>query len=388
MSVFVLASTLALAGLGVPAENQAPVQLWGHLDPGPRAVGFQVLKVADRSRRLASGDARPVQISIWYPAQPSTSASQMRYEDYVRVTAGEVTARRPAPEEEKAAIDGYRSFMTRNGIGEEALSTWLSAGLAAERDALPYQGSFPLVVIAQGMGGAVQDQALLGEYLASHSFVVATSPSQLRLGDEVGEDGRLFPSAAQQERDLAVIVGRMRSFGGVDPRRIAAVGYSFGARSALLFALRRPSVKALVSIDGGIANRSGATWLKGSGIDASALAVPLLHLFEDTDEAVVPDFNLIASMRRSNRLLLKVASMRHLDFITYGMASALIPGLRRAAPDPAMERRFMAVLRYTRAFLETNLKGSSDAAAFLAREPTANDLGAAIPAVIRMPSER
>jgi predicted dienelactone hydrolase len=54
---------------------------------------------------------------------------------------------------------------------------WLDAPMLAARDAPPGGGRFPLVLLEQGNGQTLRDQAPLAEYLASHGYVVATSPS-------------------------------------------------------------------------------------------------------------------------------------------------------------------------------------------------------------------
>jgi hypothetical protein len=52
------------------AEERERVRLWGSLKPGPEAIGFRVLGARDGSRRLsATATARPIQISLWYPAE-------------------------------------------------------------------------------------------------------------------------------------------------------------------------------------------------------------------------------------------------------------------------------------------------------------------------------
>ena len=60
-----------------------------------------------------------------------------------------------------------------------------------------------------------------------------------------------------------------------DTMRTGIVAHSFGARSALLFALEH-AVAAFVSLDGGIANRAGKGWLDEAELRPQELRMPLL----------------------------------------------------------------------------------------------------------------
>ena len=65
-------------------------------------------------------------------------------------------------------------------------------------------GRFPVLLLGPGMGGAVQDQAALAESLASQGYVVATTPSPVRLGARMESDADVPAMADEQARDLEV----------------------------------------------------------------------------------------------------------------------------------------------------------------------------------------
>lgn len=368
---------------------QTPWSLMGRIETGAFTAGFTVLETRDPSRTDASGSPRPIQIALWYPAKRTPGAappSFMRYNEYVRLNTSERTLSAASPEAERSTLITYRDALVRSGIPRAAATAWMNIEMTAVRNAEPAAGRFPVVLLAQGDGGAAQDQALLGEYLASYGWVVATSPSPSRLAASAEGAAGLFVNASQQARDLSEILWRLASFPSADTRRLAAMGYASGARAALLLALRDPQVLALVSIDGGIGNQIGRDWLRGAPLDPRSLTTPLLHFFEDGDEAMVPDLPQLASFHRSDRLIVKVSGMRHVDFTTLGMATALVPGVGASpAPNLEFETRFGAVLRYIRAFLEARLEGSDGEAAFLAAEPASHGLGGVFPRVFRMP---
>ena len=160
------------------------------------------------------------------------------------------------------------AVLTGNAVPEPALDAWLDAPTHARSEAAPAPGRFPLVLVGQGNGQTLADQALLAELVASHGYVVATSPSQIRLGTSMASEADVLPSAREQARDLAFAALRVAPLPFVDAHQLAFVGHSFGARSALLAALQEPRTVALVSLDGGIGAATAKTWLDADpGLD-------------------------------------------------------------------------------------------------------------------------
>lgn len=385
-----LAAVLLLAaGAPPPAPPPAvPPPLWARLVPGPHPVGFTVLGRRDEARKRSDGSARPVQVAVWYPASRAPGGAQgtlLRYEDYVRVSAAETTLAELPPAEMEAALARYRAFLSSQGLPEAGIALWMEAPLFARRDAPAAPVPFPLVLVAQGNGGAVPDQAVLGEFLASHGFVVATTPSPVRLGDVLESDRDVLPLAEAQARDLAFALDLLRKDRRVDARRVGVVGYSFGARSALLLAAREPAVRALVSLDGGIGTASGGDWLGPKALDRARFATPILHLYEDTETFMAPDFTLLDSLGASAQVRVKVDALRHYDVITLGFAQASVPELGAApAETGALADRLLAVLTYTLRFLQAQVSGQAAARAFLTLKPAATGLTARL-AVTRKP---
>ena len=376
MTFFAVLGLLLVAATGSAADTPA---LWGRLTPGPHAVGFRVLRHRDAARTQPDGSRRPVQISLWYPAARAAGGKGLRYADYVLVSAGETTLADPAPAEATAALAAYRAFLTSHGVPEAGAAAWMESPLYALRDAPAARTTFPLALIAQGNGGAVQDQAVLGEFLASHGFVVATCPSPVRLGARMESDADVLPVAEAQALDLAFALDVLRRERLADVRRLGIVGYSFGARAALLLAARQPSAKALVSLDGGIGTASGGPWLTASALDRARFRIPILHVYEETEEFMRPDFTLLDSVAGAGQLRLKVTGLHHMDLITLGFASAALPELGTPAPErAALDDRLAATFTYALRFLQARVSGDAAARRFVARDPPANGYPAAL----------
>jgi dienelactone hydrolase len=331
------------------------------LPPGPHEVGFRVWNHRDATRRAADGSLRPVQVSVWYPAMRLTrlTAPTLRYRDYVRVSTRERTLVPPTPEGENEALGRYRAFLAGTGVPAAGIEAWLDAPMLARADTPAEEGRFPVVLVAQGMGGAVQDQAALGEALASHGYVVATTPSPVRLGARMEGDADVPGFAEEQARDLDAALSVLAARALADTTRAGVVGYSFGARPALLLAGRRPRLRALVSLDGGIGSAAAKGWLAPRALDRASLRTPILHVYEEEDPEVRPDFDLLASLRSAPRTLARVDGLRHLDFITYGLATATLSGL--GGPDERRASAWRAVVDLTRAFLDAHVSGRPEA---------------------------
>lgn len=326
--------------------------LWGPLVPGPHRVGFDVSIVRDETRRL-DGGPRPVQIVVWYPATPAPGAEPVSFGAYTRL----------ADEERPDAKDGERPPPTPNaGPERERL---MQARMAAVRGAPVAPGRFPLVVIAQGNGQSAQHQAVLSEYLASHGYVVATSPAPLRLGARMESEADVLPVAQEQALDLRFVADEVGRRPFVDGRTLALVGHSLGARSALLTAASGPA-SALVSLDGGIGSGAAKDWLSGeTTFDRSAYRVALLHFYEEVDDFMTPDLALLRSLVHADRILVRVEGLAHRHFTSLGWASAAFPQLDD--PDPGRAERCAAVADTTRLFLDARVKASADAERALTR---------------------
>lgn len=143
--------------------------------------------------------------------------------------------------------------------------------------------------------------------------------------------------------------------------RFGLIGHSFGARSAFLLALRDARVKGLVSLDGGIVNKFGKEWIHNvSGFNLANFKVPILHFCQDVESFVVPDFELIESLKGVPRTLIRMPGMRHMHFSSRGPVSAFISGFSPTA-DQRLAKQWEAIARYTVDFLSATLRGDQEA---------------------------
>jgi dienelactone hydrolase len=364
-------SLLLLLGLAAP--------LWG-----PHPVGFEVMHVEDASRPL--GDRpRPIQISFWYPARPGARES-LAFRDYVGLAGSELGS--AASDAERGAIEKHAAFLRdAAGLPPAAVRRWLERRMHAVAHATADPDPWPLVLVAQGNDNGPADQATLCELLASHGFVVGTSPSPTRLAGPMKDESDIARVAGDQALDLAAVEAAIRARASTRRGRPAVVAHSFGARSALLFAMR-DGASALVSLDGGIGTKRGRSELSASQFDDSAKAtLPILHVYEELDAFMAPDFSLLRSLARADRWIVRAAHLHHVHFTEIGAAIGRFPSLARATgADEDTPHSYEDVARTTVAFLDAVFDDRADAAARIAKALARGGKNLAL--VARLPAAR
>ncbi len=288
------ASAASAVGQANASRPDSAAMLWAGLEPGPHHVGYRVIV----------GTAGVVH--TWYPT--TTGGTPLRFRDY-------------------AADDAPRldAFLTRAGVSPTTVAGLFGSMLYGTRSPRPPDRPRALVLVAQGNGQDVVDQVVLCEYLASLGFIVAAPPSPtlrmpLEREDQVG-------AVAEAQADaLAAAIDAVAAVLPVDEQRLGVMGHSFGARAALLLAMRDRRIRALVSLDGGIGTATAIEPFRAApSFDADAPLPPLLLFFEELDPFMAPDFGLVRSLHTTELVLVPTEAMHHVHFTTYGFASAVFP---------------------------------------------------------------
>ena len=155
------------------AQPQPPV--WGSLEPGPYTVGFQVVGTHDVTRAdgaYPEAEGRPVQLSIWYPAQPA--ASPMHFATYAHVLTKQTDLDALTAEQKRQAERSLLVEMSRDRfylLKAGKIETLLQMPTRAFYEATPVEDHFPLLLWGLRHTSAA-GQSVMNEYLASHGYVV------------------------------------------------------------------------------------------------------------------------------------------------------------------------------------------------------------------------
>jgi dienelactone hydrolase len=368
-----LVVTLLPAAAGATAP---PSPLWGTLESGPHAVGFQVLERRDPSRpfrypfdldgnRRQVDVARPLQVGVWYPAQASTGTT-MRLGDYVALMGGEQDFTLAVGERARRGEAAYFAFEVVRPATPEQRAQLLALPTAARRDAAPAAGKFPVILWSLGSPALYQASA---EHLASHGYVVAILPrvpATLSFGDNA-------PTRADYDaksRDLDFLLAEVARLPFADVAALGVTGFSAGGRWAIGEAMRNPAVRAVVSQDSillfgddGAAQHAAMPYHAPERVRA-----PVLHMIR---REWVPQESgeLWTAMRNAERtkLVFEASALHHLDFASLGYASTLV-GLRPEAKE-TVAQAFVAWQRATLWFFDAHLRGDAAARVRVAALP-------------------
>jgi len=118
----------------------------------------------------------------------------------------------------------------------------------------------------------------------------------------------------------------------------------------VLLQMKNENVKCLVSLDGGLGLNTAIGDIKKSPeFNSEKMNVPLLHIYEDTEEFIKPDFELIDNFNNSKIFLIKINDMHHFYFTSIGLVSGLIDGFSPASENLATKYKLVCDL--TRDFL-------------------------------------
>lgn len=237
---------LTLIALGTCC-SRAPLPesgFWGDLEAGPFQPGFRLVEASDATRSFPSEDGRgpverPLRIYIWYPAADPTG-ERMRLDDYIALALEDLrTPLLPVP--------------LSKGLDPAVLEKLRSSPAGAFRGAAAAPGKFPLLVLGQGLYyESPLSHFVLCEFLASHGYVVATSPlvgTRYRLVNINVED------VETEVRDMESVLAEARELPFADPASLGAVGYDLGGMAGLLLAMRHPEIRAYLSFDSAILDK-------------------------------------------------------------------------------------------------------------------------------------
>jgi dienelactone hydrolase len=342
--------------LGAALHAQAGA---GGLTPGQWPVGFTRFTAADTTRPLESGQARLLDVGVWYPAR-ETSLTRLTYREYFLFTPPHRAAS-PRASAVRQEFDEFVALLKSHEAPDTAIQKWMRAPMLAAVDPPRAGGQFPLVLLAQGNAQTVHDQAPLAEYLTSYGYVVATMPSPMRITGPLRGEQELGARANEQAVDLGFVRTVVATRPDVLGQRFGLVAHSFGARAALLLAMRDPQVAAVVSLDGGIGTATGRTSLEAlPSYRAGGVRAPILHFYEELDAFMAPDFGLLRSLTAADRWLVPVPALHHHHFTSLGAVSIEYPSLRRAiAATAATAQAYNSVAAVTREFLNAFVKVDS-----------------------------
>ena len=221
---------------------------------GPYSIGFKTFNTYDRSRSFSfdvnrpdispeQTISRPVQVCVWYPAT-ANGKGPMTYGEYFFLKAREMGSTEVSEAKKKQVL---ADFIETDPVDPDVLDSELNAQMGAVQDA-PFDRTkkFPVLVYGPSWWSTAFENALLCEFLASHGYIVVSSPS-------VGPETREMPisriGVETQARDMEFLLGTLDGLPSADMDHLAVAGFSLGGLSNVLMMARNTSVDAWIGID-------------------------------------------------------------------------------------------------------------------------------------------
>jgi len=228
------------------------------LEHGPYPVGFRVehhydlgrsfpRELTDAEADAVNRGARPLQISIWYPAGSADAGSTMTVADYLSYRASELDFSATSTADAEAELNRLKDRITRTGKSAEELEAILSGTVLARRDARVAKGQFPLLLYAPSFNASPSEQFILCEYLASHGFIVASSPC---VGTYTRNQTNNIMGYDVVVEDMQFVLSKLLTDPAVNPDKVGAFGFSWGGWSSIMLTMKDDRIKAVADFDG------------------------------------------------------------------------------------------------------------------------------------------
>ena len=317
-------------------------------------------------------------VRMWYPASLAQSSRRMTLGNYLdlRESDGPITA--DVRERTQLDLNGIWSDLCTCRIpranADARLEALLGTIVAAVQDAPPIAGMHPVVVYSVGHDMHSLESVVLWEYLASHGYVVAVTPS---LGHQSVAMEPVGPTSAEvKTRDLEFVTAWLRGVTFADTTRIAAVGFSLGGWSALMHGMRSADIGAVIALDGSfnLPNRMAAVRAMPF-FRPSTFALPLLNIRQDEPEI---DVSVIESFANADRYDTAIGDLDPPNASHHSFTSIYTFSEEFFPPDGDRDERsslrynrdiFELVAQRVRLFLDAYLKADARAREELQQPP-------------------
>ena len=348
------------------------------LNNGDYQVGFQHYTTFDSTRTYSRiydysniKVARPILVSMWYPSEQKTDNKKaVKILDYFEILKEEEEWEY-LPNEQILNWFYYANTTANQNHLKELTKAYPKTEFA--------KGKFPVIIYSPSYQASSIENFALCEYLASHGYIVISSPSR-------GTETRWFSSSNTKEmetqaRDVEFLIKEVGKYPMANYNRIAVIGFSFGGFANVIAQMRNENIKAIVSLDG--TERYQYALLKKSPFfDLNKIDVPYIHmaqkvipekvLKEDNIKAELnTKFDLYDSITNSKAYRFRLNNLTHSYFSTLGILFAS-RDKRQDKSDSEIMESYKWVSAYTLNFLNAFLENDDKALKFIENKPSDN----------------
>lgn len=313
---------LLMTGCGFDSSTRQPAD-----EVAAYPVGHRVISFVDSSRTYRPNvdpsdqlHFRPIAIDLWYPAQPITADSTLRFGQFLHVLQDRATFY-SAPQ----TFDGLPTTVAKSfcdGFGCSRPTLLLQHPTHTFNQPKAVAKRFPLILYLASFGSMGYESYLLFESLTRQGYIIACVNS---IGRYPGDMTMKNADLMEQVRDADQILNRLKQDSRIDTTKIGVLGYSWGGLAGVLLAMQRPGIDAVVSLDGSEVHHYGSTNSEDQDFEETinspffknaTLSVPYLRL-ESNPRPKAPTkdstYNFLSKVKATKRVV-KIDSAGHQDF--------------------------------------------------------------------------
>jgi len=350
-----------------------------NLNSGNYSVGFKHYEAIDSTRTYRIYNDfnnqflnRIIPISVWYPATDSNSVSkEVTVLDYLEVLKEE--------EEWKNLPNGFLLDWFPYLWNTPENTAHLSEKVNAFHTSSPLDGKFPVIIYAPSYQASSIENFALFEYLASHGFVVISSPS--RGADTRWLEGGTAKDIETQSRDAEFLLKEIQTYKYMESDKVALMGFSFGGLANTITAMKNGNVRAIVSLDG-TERYNYAILEKSPYFNLDKFTKPYIHFAqkEIPQEILTGDnipaklnyeFQLYDSLKYSNVYSYRFHDLTHSYFSSFGVLFAN-RDKRQDKSDDKIMASYRILSEHTLHFLNATLRNEKTGKIFIENDPDQN----------------
>jgi dienelactone hydrolase len=355
-----------------------------YLEYGPYPVGYKIEYLHDSNRRFSQKNdlnkqgtpeeySRPIQVSLWYPAEKTQKADSVRYWDYIAATASEIDLKKIDEASQNQAVKEYKNITREMNCDTDLIDQDLKQPTHAWKHVPQLDGSFPLLIYIPSISGSPFQNYILIEYLVSHGYIVASFPS-------VGANSRTMTldrsGVETQIDDLKFVLKKMHDFPNMDFNKIGLIGFSLGGFTNVVYAQNNREIDAVISIDGSIAYRGPKLLWEMSRFRPEEIQVPVLLMLQKIGYGLPLDMSYVNDLKNSLLYKIQFHELPHLLFSSWALKLFLADEASYKAGSTLnphkVKESYVWMCKYSLVFINAHLKNDSSASAFLQKTPQKN----------------
>ncbi|AOM80043.1 tetratricopeptide repeat protein [Pedobacter steynii] len=193
---------------------------------------------------------RSMVLNMWYPVEVNSGGS-FPYKNYLRFAYDNPSwknflDRLKQYNEETVKLNGFRYTKLNDTVREDRLfERLMDTEVLASSGKPVVTGNHPLIIYQPSLGGTIEENALLCQYLSSNGYVVLSCAYQPDNGVRMGPDWNL----ERAEGDVNFLVQYSKQHLVIDTNNVHLLGYSFGAQANFNLLAKGSKFVSAVSLD-------------------------------------------------------------------------------------------------------------------------------------------